>query len=76
MDDSYILTPHIPLYNHTHDGLYQQPCSFVQLVDINPLNPELNPICCLLALLGSNHFLHFNRIRVKSLTLRLLLSYI
>jgi len=43
---------------------------------INSLNPELNPICCLLALLGANHFLHVNRIRVKSLTLRLLLSYV
>ena len=43
---------------------------------INPLNPELNPICCLLALLGANHFLHLSRIKVKSLTLRLLMSYI
>ena len=42
---------------------------------INPLNPELNPICYLLALLGAHHFLHFSRIRVKSLTLRLLMSY-
>ena len=42
----------------------------------NPLNPELNPICCLLALLGANHFLHVSRIRVKSLTLRVLMSYI
>ena len=42
---------------------------------INPLNPELNPICYLLALLA-NHFLHVTRIRVKSLTLRLLMSYI
>jgi len=41
----------------------------------NPLNPELNPICYLLALLA-HHFLHVNRIRVKSLTLRLLMSYI
>jgi len=32
---------------------------------INPLNPELNPICCLLALLGANHFLHVSRIKVK-----------
>ena len=39
---------------------------------VNPLNPELNPICCLLALLGANHFLHVSRIKVKSLTLRLL----
>ena len=44
-------------------------------VFINPLNPELNPICYLLALLA-HHFLHFSRIRVKSLTLRLLMSYI
>jgi len=43
---------------------------------INPLNPELNPICYLLALLGAHHFLHVSRIRVKLLTLRLLMSYI
>ena len=36
----------------------------------NPLNPELNPICYLLALLGAHHFLHVSRIRVKLLTLR------
>ena len=41
----------------------------------NPLNPELNPICYLLALLA-HHFLHVSRIRVKPLTLRLLMSYI
>ena len=43
---------------------------------INPLNPELNPIFYLLALLGAHHFLHVSRIRVKSLTFRLLMSYI
>jgi len=42
----------------------------------NPLNAELNPTCYLLALLGAHHFLHVSRIRVKSLTLRLLVSYI
>jgi len=42
---------------------------------INPSNPELNPICYLLALL-SHHFLHVSRIMVKSLTLRLPMSYI
>ena len=41
----------------------------------NPLNPELNPIFYLLALLA-HHFLHVSRIRVKSLTLGLLMSYI
>ena len=43
---------------------------------IKPLNPELNPICYLLALLGAHHFLHVSRIRVKLLTFRLLMSYI
>ena len=43
---------------------------------LNPLNVELNPICCLLALLGAHHFLHVSRMRVKSLILRLLMSYI
>ena len=42
----------------------------------NPLNPELNPICYLLALLGAHHFLHVSRIRVKLLTIILLMSYI
>jgi len=44
--------------------------------DFNPLNAELNPICYLLALLGAHLFLHVSRIRVKSLTLSLLMSYI
>ena len=42
---------------------------------INPLKPELNSICYLLALLA-HHFLHVSRIRVKSLTFRGLMSYI
>jgi len=41
----------------------------------NPLKPELNPICYLLALLGAHHFLRVSRIRVKSLTFRRLMSY-
>jgi len=44
-------------------------------ITINPLKPELNPICYLLALLV-HHFLHVSRIRVKSLTFRRLMSYI
>ena len=40
----------------------------------NPLKPELNPICYLLALLGAHHFLHISRIRVKLWTFRLLMS--
>ena len=42
---------------------------------VKPLNPELNPICYLLALLA-HHFFHVSRIRVKSLNIRLLMSYI
>ena len=42
----------------------------------NPLNPELNSICYLLALLGAHHFLHVGRIRVKLLTFRQVMSYI
>ena len=45
-------------------------------INFNPLNPELSPICYLLALLGAHHFLHVSRIRVKLLTFRLLMSYI
>jgi hypothetical protein len=41
----------------------------------NPLSPELNPICYLPTLLAHD-FLHVSRIRVKSLTLRLLMSCI
>jgi len=43
---------------------------------INPLKPELNSICYLLALLGAHQFLHVSKIRVKLLTFRLLMSYI
>ena len=50
-------------------------CSGIIERNINPLNPELNPICYLLALLA-HHFLHVSRIRVKSLTIRLLMSHI
>ena len=49
-------------------------CVYI-LITVNPLKVELNPICYLLALLA-HHFLHVSRIRVKSLILRLLMSYI
>jgi hypothetical protein len=37
---------------------------------INPLSAELNPICHLLAFLGTHHILHVSRIRVKELARR------
>ena len=40
------------------------------ILNINPIKPELNPICYLLALLEAHNFLHVSRIRVKLLTLR------
>jgi len=52
------------------------PVLYIGRTVLNPLNPELNPICYLLALLGVHHFLHVSRIRVKLLTFRLLMSYI
>jgi len=60
-----------------YEGLarFPQKCCVKVMSWFNPLNAELNPICYLLALLA-HHFLHVNRIRVKSLTLRLLISYI
>jgi len=36
-----------------------------KLFFINPLNPELNPICHMLALLGAHLILHISRIRVN-----------
>ena len=51
-------------------------CLTIFAPSINPLNPELNPICYLLALLGAHYFLHVSRIMVKLLTFRLLMSYI
>jgi len=50
-----------------HDGMSE--------IRINPLNAKLNPICYLL-ILFAHHFLHVSSVRVKSLTLRLLMSYI
>ena len=40
-------------------------CPLGQTV-INPLNAELNPICYLLALLETHHFLYVSRIRVNT----------
>jgi hypothetical protein len=36
------------------------------VLNINPLNAELNPICHLLALLGDHPILHVSRIRVNN----------
>jgi hypothetical protein len=72
LDRQRIVRRHIPKYCSLPT---QNVVSFISLC-LNPSSAELNPICCLLALLGAHHFLHFSRIRVKSLTLSLLTSYI
>jgi len=59
----------------THELIFLGSSSYSVKI-FNPLNPELNPICYLLALLGAHHFLHVSRIRVKLLTFRRLISYI
>ena len=69
--------------NRTEDNRQREPNKLIisigellALLRLIPLNAELNPICYLLALLGAHHFLHVSRIRVKLLTLRLLMSYL
>ena len=37
-------------------------------IPLNPLSAQLNPICNLLALLGTQHILHVSRTGVKSVT--------
>jgi len=64
-----------PYLNITKPFAALLPITHVGWGAVNPLNPELNPICYFLALLA-HHFLHVSRIMVKSLTLRLLMSYI
>jgi hypothetical protein len=38
----------------------------MNMIELIPLNAQLNPICHLLALLGTRRILHFSRLRVKS----------
>ena len=73
---------HLILHEHDDDDVDDnihthmiETTSYFIVFWLNSLNPELNPICYLLALLA-HHFLHVSRIRVNSLTIRLLMSYI
>jgi len=47
----------------------------VKILNINTLNPELNPIYHLLALLGAHHILHISRVRVKNYTSHISFTY-
>ena len=74
----HILSLHFSLFVQLYDALHIELLVVIQWntkLVLNPLNPELNPICYFLALLA-HHFLHVSRIRVKSLIIRLLMSYI
>ena len=44
---------------------FQSSCYFALSTMLNPLNAELNHICCLLALLGAHLIFHVSRIMVK-----------
>ena len=80
--DNATCHPHIKLSNvrlawfPPNTTSVSQPMDQGIIRNVNPLKPELNSICYLLALLGAHHFLHVSRIRVKLLTLRWLMSYI
>ena len=53
----------------TYHRIYPSIHPFSHLpISINPLNYELNPICHLLAFLGTHRILHVSRIRVKYLS--------
>ena len=67
------IQPLVPFLSQIN-AVCASPSHFLK-IHFKPLNPELNPICYLLALLA-HHFLHVSRIMVKSLTLRLPKSYI
>jgi hypothetical protein len=54
--NSIFLWTNLPLWKNL------VPCEYNS---ISPLNAELNPICHVLALLGSHHIFHVSRIRVK-----------
>ena len=70
----YAILIAFPLQQCWHERDSTLPYTYIAC-HINPLKPELNPICYLLALLRAHHFLHVSRIRVKLLTFRLLMSY-
>ena len=61
---SYAVIPQIPDKKMMEWGMLD--ATIICLLDINFLNTKLNPICHLLALLGSHHILHVTRIRVKA----------
>ena len=63
LNRTHKLAPHVTYILTTFSEYlfdYDRTCTL-----FNPLNPELNPICYLLALLLAHHFLHVSRIRVK-----------
>ena len=70
-----ILSKFLPPFPLTCPSVSSLPVDGTVHLVLNHLNPELNHICYLLALLAHN-FLHVSRIRVKLLTLRRLMSYI
>ena len=73
--DLFALQENLAQSRNINDGYVNYWVNMMMWMKFNPLNAELNPIFYLLTLLGAHHFLHLSRIRVKSLTLRQLISY-
>jgi len=60
----YVRNTHILATTYSLFYVQQFSVKFLCRFSFNPLNPELNSIWYLLALLGAHHFLHVSRIRV------------
>ena len=64
-DDENITSNTLRVSTRLFSTYMQQTYNMIIKNTFNPLNAELNPICHLLALLGTHHILHVSRIRVK-----------
>jgi len=62
---NHLIYIYIYIYTYIYTRVCVCVCVHVLVCVINPLNAELNPICHLLALIGSHHILHVSMIRVK-----------
>jgi len=56
-------------FDNTETG---RPQLRINVINVNPLNAELNPICHLLALLGGHLIFHVSRIRVNVVSVLIL----
>ena len=57
---------HFQICGYQGDTLEQEGDGSYWVPDLNPFKTELNPICHLLALLGTHHILHVSRVRANN----------